>query len=151
MPSILSWSAWVRALSNCYSTLTCHSLLTGLLLCALILLTGFQAWVSSKRQLPTEEGSISQTNTLIPTTALSSPQPLFPVHLLICLSACPSGLPSAVRQPRRRLDKGRHAQGHRVIGRLCALSFDGRPGASLLPDGDQACAGAQEARGVAAR
>ena len=51
MPYILSWSAWVRALSNCCCTLTCHSLLTDLPLCALIPLTGFQAWVRSKQRL----------------------------------------------------------------------------------------------------
>ena len=47
-PYIWSLSAWVRALSNCCCTLTCHSLLTDLPLCALIPLTGFQAWVRSK-------------------------------------------------------------------------------------------------------
>ena len=56
-----------------------------------------------------------------------------------------------VRQPRIRPHKGGHAEGHRAGGGFRAISECRRPPETVLPDGDQARPGAQEAHRLAAR
>ena len=73
----------MRALSNCYCTLTCHSLLTGLPLCALIPLTGFQAWVRSKQRLPAGRAQ-SQQCSLLPCPCLTFSSPPLLVRPFVC-------------------------------------------------------------------
>ena len=75
----------------------------------------------------------------------------FRAQLLAVLVLVHASFKGVVRQSRRRLDQGGHAEGHRGGGGLRALLVDGRVAASILPDGDQARDGAQEAHRAAPR
>ena len=82
---------------------------------------------------------------------LTSQRSLIPGPCLVFSSPPLLVRPSAVRQPRRRLDQGGHAERHRAGGGLPPLFVGGRAAAAVLPDGDQARPGAQEARRLVAR